>query len=172
MKPRFSGERRGFLERLAVALALPAGMAGEALAQASAQSEAATAIDNPIAPLSPLDPSVLAVTRGAAIRSGRVRLELPILAENGNSVPLRVRVDSPMSGADFVKVIHLFSEKNPVRNMASFYLGARAGRAEVVSRVRLAGSQKIVAVAELSDGSFWAGSAGIVVTLSACIDES
>jgi sulfur-oxidizing protein SoxY len=127
---------------------------------------------NPIAPLDQLDPAVHAVTRGATIRKGRVDLELPQLAENGNSVAMRLAVESPMTPKDHVRAIHLFSERNPVRHMATFYLGPRAGRAEVVSRIRLAGSQRVVALAEMSDGSFWSGSAGVVVTISACLDES
>ncbi len=111
-------------------------------------------------------------TRGAPARAGRVKLELPVLAENGNAVPMKVAVESPMTPADHVKAIHLLSERNPVRNMATFHLGPRAGRAVVASRVRLAGSQRVVAVAELSDGSFWYGVAEVNVTASACMDES
>ena len=119
-----------------------------------------------------IDPVVQSVVRGAPVRRGRVKLELPELADNGNSVPVKVTVDSPMTAADHVRAIHLLSERNPERNMATFQLGPRAGRAEIVSRVRLAGSQRVIALAELSDGSFWMDSADIVVTLSACIDES
>ena len=77
-----------------------------------------------------------------------------------------------MTAADHVRAIHLLSERNPERNMATFRLGPHAGRAEIASRVRLAGSQRVIALAELSDGSFWMDSAEIIVTLSACIDES
>ena len=108
----------------------------------------------------------------AAARKGKVTVELPQLADNGNSVPIRITVDSPMTAADHVKSIHLYSERNPVSNMANFYLGPRAGKAEIDSRVRLAGSQKVTAVAALSDGTFWYDAAPIVVTLSACLDES
>lgn len=144
-------KRRDFLAGAAGALALP----GAALAQ-----------------VDPLDPLVWVVTNGAPVRKGKVTLVLPQLADNGNSVPIRITVDSPMTAADHVKSIHLYSERNPVRNMANFYLGPRAGKAEVDSRVRLAGSQRVTAVAKLSDGSFWYDSAPIVVTLSACLDES
>jgi sulfur-oxidizing protein SoxY len=112
------------------------------------------------------------LTGGVAPRVGRVKLELPVLAENGNSVPMKVSVDSPMTEADRVRVIHLVSERNPVRLMASFHLGPWSGAAEIVSRVRLAGSQRVFALAQMSDGSFWLGLADVVVTLSACIDES
>ncbi len=125
-----------------------------------------------LAQVDPLDPLVWVVTNGAQVRKGKVAVELPQLADNGNSVPIRITVDSPMTEAEHVKSVHLYSEKNPVRNMANFYLGPRAGKAEINSRVRLAGSQKVTAVAKLSDGSFWYDTASIVVTLSACLDES
>jgi sulfur-oxidizing protein SoxY len=85
---------------------------------------------------------------------------------------MTVSVDSPMTQTDHVKVIHLVSERNPVRLMASFHLGPWSGKAEIASRVRLAGSQRVFAVAQMSDGAFWLGLADVVVTLSACIDES
>jgi sulfur-oxidizing protein SoxY len=144
-------KRREFLAGLAGGLAFPSA----ALAQ-----------------VDPLDPLVWVVTNGAPVRKGKVKVVLPQLADNGNSVPIHITVDSPMTAADHVKSIHLYSEKNPVRNMANFYLGPRAGKAEIDSRVRLAGSQKVTAVAKLSDGSFWYDTAFIVVTLSACLDES
>ena len=110
------------------------------------------------------------VTGGVAAKHGRVRLVLPLLADNGNSVEMKVSVDSPMSAADHVKSLRLLSERNPERDMAVFHLGPRAGVAEVQSRVRLAGSQRVVALAEMSDGSWWMDTADVVVTLSACID--
>jgi sulfur-oxidizing protein SoxY len=122
------------------------------------------------AQVDPLDPQVWVVTGGRKVTPGRVTLELPQLAENGNSVPMKVSVQSPMSAADHVQAIHLFSEKNPVRDMASFYLGPRAGRAEVSSRIRLAGTQRIHAVAALSDGTFWSDTREIVVSIAACTD--
>jgi sulfur-oxidizing protein SoxY len=158
--------RRKFFAR-AGSLALPLLLPRFARAQSAQVGQ-----ENPIAPLNPLDPMIYVVTKGATIRKGKVTVDLPPLADNGNSVALRLTVDSPMTKEDYVKAIHLFSEKNPVRNMAVFYLGPRAGRAEILSRIRLAGSQQVVAIAELSDGSFWSGSAGVVVTLSACLDES
>ncbi len=108
----------------------------------------------------------------ASPRRGRVRLELPVLADNGNSVPMKVSVESPMTEADHVKWIRLLSERNPEREMAVFYLGPRAGAAEVSSRVRLAGSQVVTAIAEMSDGSQWMDTAHVQVTLSACVDGS
>ena len=110
------------------------------------------------------------LTGGAVAKEGRVTLDLPALAENGFSVPLTITVDSPMSAADHVKAIHILSEKNPVAEVARFNLGPRAGRAKVSTSVRMADTQRVLAVAEMSDGSYWTGGAEIVVTLSACID--
>ena len=104
------------------------------------------------------------------MRRGRVRLELAQVADDGQSVPLIVRVDSPMSETDHVRRIDLVSEKNPVPLMASFFLGPHMGRAEIESRVRLNGTQRVTAVAQLSDGSFWFDAADIAVNESACLD--
>lgn len=118
-----------------------------------------------------LDALVRATSKGAPVREGRVKLDLPVLADSGNAVPLTVSVESPMTEADHVRAIHLLSERNPVRNMATFHFGPRSGRAQVISRVRLGGTQRVVALAEMSDGSFWSAHADVVVTVSACIDE-
>jgi sulfur-oxidizing protein SoxY len=119
------------------------------------------------------DPKIIEeVTRGANARLARVKLDLPVLADNGNSVTMKVTVQSAMSPSDHVKTITLVAERNPVRTMATFYIGPRAGRAEIVSRLRLAGTQWVAAVAEMSDGSFFYAAERVVVTLSACVDES
>ncbi|KPF72754.1 hypothetical protein IP69_02470 [Bosea sp. AAP35] len=110
------------------------------------------------------------VTEGVAPERGRITLSIPALAENGNSVDTRILVESPMTGADYVRWIHLIAEKNPFPDMARFHLGPRAGRAEVSTTLRIAQSQKVAVVAALSDGRFVMTDADIVVTLSACID--
>lgn len=111
------------------------------------------------------------VTGDAQVRRGRVKLEIPPLVDNGNAVPLAVRVDSPMTSADHVKAIHVFTEKNPLPGVVSVYLGPRAGRAGIATRVRIADTQTVTAIAQLSDGSFWSDTADVVVTLSACLEE-
>jgi sulfur-oxidizing protein SoxY len=110
------------------------------------------------------------VVGSARITPGKVTLELPPLIENGNAVPLTVSVDSPMTEADHVKTVHVFTEKNPQPNVVGFHLGPRAGRARVATRVRLADSQTVVAICQLSDGTFWSASADVVVTLAACLE--
>jgi len=110
------------------------------------------------------------VTGGATLRPGRVTLEIPPLVENGNSVPLSVVVESPMTTVNHVRAIHVFAEKNPLPNVISIYLGPRSGRARIATRVRLADTQKVLAVAEMSDGSFWSDSRDVTVTLAACTE--
>jgi sulfur-oxidizing protein SoxY len=108
----------------------------------------------------------------ARVNPGRVKLELPPLVENGNTVPLTVSVESPMTEADHVRALHLFTEKNPQPEVVSFRFGPRAGRARVATRIRLADTQTVIAIGELSDGSFWSDSAAVVVTLAACLEEA
>lgn len=146
--------RRHFVAALGAGLALPLRAAAQAVN----------------VHVNPIDPLIWSFTKGAPVRAGRVTLELPKIAESGHSVALTVRVASPMTEADHVKAIHLVSEKNPVRDLASFYLGPRAGRAEVSSRIRLNGTQRMVAVAEMSDGSFWSGAVDIEVMQPACTE--
>ena len=111
------------------------------------------------------------VTQGARVQSGRIAIETPRLADNGHSVPFKVRVDSPMTEVDHVRAMHVFTEKNPQPDVVSVRLGPRAGRARLATRIRLADTQTVTAICELSDGSFWSGSATVVVTLAACLEE-
>ena len=107
----------------------------------------------------------------ATVQTGKVKLEIPPLVENGNTVPMTVSVASPMAPEDHVRSIHVFNEKNPQPNIGNFYLGPQAGRAQVSTRIRLADSQKVVAIARLSDGTFWSARVDVVVTLAACTEE-
>ena len=119
-----------------------------------------------------LAPLIRQATGGVMPQVGRVTLTLPTLAESGNSVRLQVRVESPMTPEAHVKQIHIFSEKNPRPVIARFSLGPRAGRAEVHTRIRLAGTQQVVAVAVMNDGTAWMASAEVVVTAAACVEGS
>jgi sulfur-oxidizing protein SoxY len=107
----------------------------------------------------------------AAVRQGKVTLDLPPLVENGNVVPMTVAIESPMTPGDHVKAIHVFNEKNPQPHVISVRLGPRAGRATIATRIRLADTQRITAIAQLSDGSFWSASVDVVVTLAACVEQ-
>src|SRR5262245_24559766 len=99
----------------------------------------------------------------AQVRQGRVKLDVPPLIDNGNAVPLAVVVESPMTPANHVKAIHVFAERNPLPNILSAYFNPRSGRARVATRVRLADTGTVLAIAQMSDGSFWSGSADVVV---------
>ncbi|WOH83906.1 SoxY-related AACIE arm protein [Bradyrhizobium sp. BEA-2-5] len=119
-----------------------------------------------------LSAAVRNVVGEADVHSGRVKLDIPPLVENGNTVPMTVSVASPMTADDHVKSIHVFNEKNPQPNIGNFYLGPSSGRAQVSTRIRLADTQKVVAIAHLSDDTFWSATADVVVTLAACTEEA
>jgi len=132
----------------------------------------------PIVTLRPLQatPAMLTsairnVVGEAQVRAGKVKLDIPPLVENGNTVPMTVSVASPMTANEYVKSIHVFNEKNPQPNIGNFTIGPSAGRAQISTRIRLADSQKVVAIARLSDDSFWSASADVIVTLAACTEE-
>ncbi|MBR0955893.1 SoxY-related AACIE arm protein [Bradyrhizobium japonicum] len=118
-----------------------------------------------------LNTAIRNIVGEAQIHTGRVKLDIPPLVENGNTVPMTVSVASPMTADDHVKSIHVFNEKNPQPNIGNFYFGPASGRAQVSTRIRLADTQKVVAIARLSDDTFWQIAAEIVVTLAACTEE-
>lgn len=117
-----------------------------------------------------MEAEIRVFTGGAAWREGKVAFEIAPLVENGNTVPITLSVDSPMSAADHVQAIAVFNSGNPQPQVAVFRFGPRAGKAVVNARLRLATSQKLTAVAQLSDGSFWAKTVDVVVTLAACVE--
>jgi len=123
-------------------------------------------------PLLQLVPILKEITGGAPVREGRVKLEIPHLAENGHLVPLSVTVESPMTAADHVRTLYLLSEKNPRPVIAKIGMGPGTGRAALTTRIRLAGAQHVVAVAQMADGSFWAAAVDVIVTETACLDAS
>jgi sulfur-oxidizing protein SoxY len=127
-------------------------------------------VPSALAAPSELQAAIDAYTGGAQVRQGKVALEIAALVENGNVVPVTIAVDSPMTADDHVTRVALFNERNPERDVARFHLGSRAGRARVSTRIRLATSQRLVAVAAMSDGTWWAGGADVVVTLAACVE--
>ena len=118
-----------------------------------------------------LNSAIRNVVGEAPVHAGKVKLDIPPLVENGNAVPMTVSVDSPMTVDDHVKSIHVFNEKNPQPHIGNFYIDPGAGRAQVSTRIRLADSQKVTAIAQLSDDSFWSASVVVVVTLAACTED-
>lgn len=140
------------------------------------QAGAAAAAQVLVRPASAQDAGELAAAvaqfaRGQPVRSGRVKVEIATLVDNGNVVPMRVTVDSPMTTADHVVEIAVFNEKNPQRDVGRFVLGPRSGRADVATRIRLATSQQVVALARMNDGSVWSGAVDVIVVLAACIES-
>ena len=132
----------------------------------------------PIVALRPLEATLVSLNSAirnvvgeAQVQAGKVKIDIPPLVENGNTVPMTVSVTSPMTETDYVKSIHVFNEKNPLPNIGNFYIGAFAGRAQISTRIRLADSQKVVAIARMSDGTFWSASTDVIVTLAACAEE-
>ena len=118
-----------------------------------------------------LEEAIRNVIGEANIQTGKITLEVPPLVENGNTVPVTIIVDSPMSKADHVKAIHVFNEKNPQPHVISITLGPRAGKARIATRIKLADTQRVVGIAEMSDGSFWTGEANVIVTIAACVED-
>jgi sulfur-oxidizing protein SoxY len=137
--------------------------AGAALPAVTVRPAAATPED--------MQAAIAKVIGEAKLNVGRVKLDIPPLVENGNAVPCTVEVDSPMTAADHVRAIHVFNEKNPQPNVISAVLGPRAGRASISTRIRLSDTQTVVAIAELSDGSFWSDSVQVMITLGACLED-
>lgn len=114
--------------------------------------------------------AIHALTAGVPITEARVSLDLPRLVENGNTVPLLVSVQSPVTAADHVRAIHVFNEKNPQPHVFSAQLGPRNGRAVIGTRIRLGDSQRVIAIAQTADGRFWSASVDVIVTLAACLE--
>jgi sulfur-oxidizing protein SoxY len=110
-------------------------------------------------------------TGGAAVGEGRVRFDVAPLVENGNTVPIAVEVESPMTPTDHVQAIAVFNEGNPQPDVAVFRFGPRAGRAQVQTRIRLAASQRLIAVARMGDGSHWSRTVDVIVTIAACVES-
>ncbi len=112
--------------------------------------------------------SMMELTGTSEPALGRVTLELPHIAEDGNSVPIGLSVDSPMTDGDYVKAVHVFAEKNPLPDVASFRFTPASGKAAISTRMRLMKSQNVIAVAEMSDGSVYMAKSEIIVTIGGC----
>lgn len=159
-RSRINRNRRSVLKGIAGGALLP--MAAPLRAQVPAKPR----------PLFEVVPVLKDIAAGAMVREGRVKLDIPLLAENGHLVPLSVSVQSPMTAADHVRVLYLLSEKNPRPIIAKITMGPGTGRAALTTRIRLAGAQTVVAVAQMSDGTFWAATADVIVTETACLDAN
>lgn len=111
---------------------------------------------------------IIGLAGGKTPKTGKITLDMPQIAENGNTVPLSVSVESPMTASDHVKSIHVFANGNPTPEVAVFHLSPINGVADVSSRMRMAKTQNIVAVAKMSDGSVYTESVKVKVTIGGC----
>ena len=136
----------------------------------SAGLAASTLVRPALAQTDELAAAVSAHAAGQRVTEGKVKLDIAELVDNGNVVPITVSVNSPMTAASHVKSIAVFNEKNPQREVVKFDLGPRYGKAEVSTRIRLATTQKLVAVAQMNDGTFWSHTVEVIVTIAACIE--
>ena len=118
-----------------------------------------------------LTPFIREITGGREPEKRDIEIEMPQLAENGNSIPARIRVTSPMTPEDHVTAVHILAERNPRPHVATFHLGPQSGRAEISTRIRLAGTQNVTVVAVLSGDRFRIGATPVLVTSAACLDE-
>jgi len=105
---------------------------------------------------------------GKSFKEGRIKLDLPSIAENGLVVPLSFEVESPMTKADYVKTVHFFAEGNPNPQVASFTFTPFAPKAAASIRIRLAKTQNIVAIAEMSNGDVYKATKEVKVTIGGC----
>lgn len=117
-----------------------------------------------------LQAAIFAFAAGTEPQRGRIRIEIAPLVENGNAVPLSVTVDSPMTAEQHVRELALYTELNPQTEVLRCSLSPLSGRAELSTRIRLATSQQLLALARLSDGSCWMNSVDVIVTLAACVE--
>lgn len=115
--------------------------------------------------------AIASVIGEAKVNAGKVKLDIPPLVENGNTVPCTITVESPMTAADHVRAIHVFAERNPQPYVIGVVLGPRTGRASISTRMRLRDTQTVLAIAEMSDGTFWSDRINVIVTVGACMED-
>lgn len=108
------------------------------------------------------------LTKGASIAEGKIKVDLPEIAENGNTVPVKISVESPMTKDDYVKTVHLVSEGNPGPEIGSFHFTPMSGKANAAARVRLARTQNVVGVAVMSNGKVYMSKTQVKVTIGGC----
>jgi sulfur-oxidizing protein SoxY len=126
------------------------------------------AIDDGVATPAEADAEIAKFTGGKATESGKITIDLPEIAENGNTVPLAIKVDSPMTADDYVSEIRVIADGNPNPGIVKFHLTPMAGRAEVATRVRLNSTENVIVVAKTSTGRFYAERKVVKVTVGGC----
>ena len=169
MRSRLFSRRQSILAIFQTTLAASVG--GFWLGSAKAQVDKLTITGLSEARLRTFEEMVRPYVQSQELKKERVTLSLPMLADNGHMVPLSLKIDSPMTEASHITHVYLISQRNPVPLMAMFVLGPWNGRAELSMRVRLSGTQMVVALARMSDGTFRYETQEVVVTEAACIDN-
>lgn len=111
---------------------------------------------------------IMAFTGGKEPQSGKITLVAPEIAENGNTVPVSVEVESAMSGDDLVDSVIILAEGNPNPDVAVFHFTALSGSATATTRMRLAKTQNVIAVAKMADGSVYMDKKEVKVTIGGC----
>lgn len=142
------------------ALAFSTGAAVFAVTGLAGRTAFATAED--------VDKALMELTGGSMPQEGKVTIDAPEIAENGNTVPIGVSVDSAMDGADMVESVTIFADGNPVPNVVTFNFTPMSGVAAATTRMRLAKTQNVVAVAKMADGSTYMSKAEVKVTIGGC----
>jgi sulfur-oxidizing protein SoxY len=114
------------------------------------------------------DEAIKKFTGGKTPTQGKIKLDLPEIAENGNTVPMTVMVDSPMTEQSYVSEVLIVADENPRSGVATFHFSPSSGVAEANTRIRLAATQDVIAVAKMNDGSFYMASKQVKVTIGGC----
>jgi sulfur-oxidizing protein SoxY len=147
-------DRRTFILGASAAAALLPLVSGAAAQQANDAAAIEAALKRAIGDAKPVE--------------GKINLDLPEIAENGNTVPFAATVESPMTDKDYVKALHVFAPGNPQPDVATFNFTPVSGKASVSSRLRLGRTQDVYAVAELSDGKVFLAKRTVKVTIGGC----
>ena len=126
------------------------------------------AVDSGMATPAEADAEIAKFTGGKATQSGKIAIDLPDIAENGNTVPLSIKIDSPMTADDYVSEIRVIADGNPNPGIVGFHLTAVAGRAEVATRIRLNSTENVIVLAKTSTGKLYADRRMVKVTVGGC----
>jgi sulfur-oxidizing protein SoxY len=126
------------------------------------------AIDDGVTTPAEADAEIAKFTGGKATESGKIAIDLPEIAENGNTVPFAIKIDSPMTADDYVSEIRVIADGNPNPGIVKFHLTPMAGRAEVATRIRLNSTENVIVVAKTSTGKLYAERKMVKVTVGGC----
>ena len=126
------------------------------------------AADEGLATPAEADAEIAKFTGGKTAENGKIAIDLPDIAENGNTVPLSIKIDSAMTADDYVSEILVVGDANPNPGIVRFHLTPMAGRAEVATRIRLGGTGNVTVAAKTSTGKLYADRKAVKVTVGGC----